>query len=230
MAYISNPHAPRARRDAVNLVLYKSYTKAQAARKTGVHRSTIGRWIQQRQRLELAWSAGIPTLSSAPKTHPNGLDPIIVAQIIQTRLAHNRCAVIVWRQLCQQGIGVSLSSVKRTLQRQNLIRPKSKWQRYRPRVQRPRALAPGDLVQVDTIHFIDWRNGQRFYVYTLIDLYSRWAWAAYNSKCRQDVSLAFVLQAQRLAPFRFKMIQTDNGPEFQRYFADQLRYKGLSPR
>lgn len=45
MSYSTNPYAPRARREAINLVLVHGYTAAAAARKTGVHRSTIGRWL-----------------------------------------------------------------------------------------------------------------------------------------------------------------------------------------
>ena len=83
MAYTTNPFAPRARRDAVSLVLKYGLSRAEAARKTGVHRATIGRWIQQQERLYLDRRELVPTLSAAPKTHPNGLSPDIVTAIIR---------------------------------------------------------------------------------------------------------------------------------------------------
>ncbi|GEM_PF-6680433 len=91
-------------------------------------------------------------------------------------------------------------------------------------------LAPGALVQADTIRFIDWRNGERFYIYTLVDLYSRWAYAEYKPKLRQNVSVQFVLRAQKAAPFAFRMVQTDNGPEFGKDFGDRLAWKGIQLR
>ena len=42
-------------------------------------------------------------------------------------------------------------------------------------------------MQADTIHFAQ-RDGGRFYVYTLIDLFSRAAYAEYSPKCNQRAS------------------------------------------
>jgi transposase InsO family protein len=153
-----------------------------------------------------------------------------VEGIVRIRKQHNRCALIVHQQLLSEGINVSLSSVKRTLRREGLIRPVSKWKRYRPPVPRPQADKPGDLVQIDTVHFIDWKTKERFYAYTMIDLYSRWAYVEVHPKLRQDMSFQVVMRAQQEAPFRFKMIQSDNGPEFQRWFKDNLEYKNINLR
>ena len=65
MAYTSNLFVPSARREAVNLVLREGLSPAAAARETGVHRSTIGRWLAKREELELYWNAYVPTLSSS---------------------------------------------------------------------------------------------------------------------------------------------------------------------
>lgn len=230
MPYTTNPYAPRARREAVKLVLRDGLTAAQAARKTGVHRSTIGRWIAKREALCLDGRSPIPTLSSAPKRHPNGLPPDVVAAIVRVRREHNRCAYVVWQQLRREGITVSLSSVERTIARAGLLRKTSQRKRLHPGVKRPAITAPGTLVQADTIHFIDWRNGERFYIYTLVDLYSRWAYAEYQPKLRQNVSVQFVLRAQKAAPFVFRMVQTDNGPEFGKDFGDRLAWKGIQLR
>jgi len=51
-------------------------------------------------------------------------------------------------------------------------------------------------------------------VYTLIDLYSRWAYAEVVQKIGAQPSVEFVRRAQKKADFHFKMVQTDNGPEF----------------
>jgi transposase InsO family protein len=146
------------------------------------------------------------------------------------RLKHGRCAEVVHDTLREQGITVSLSSVKRTLARQELLRPKSKWKRIRPHTERPKALLPGDLVQIDTVHFIDWETKRRFYLYTLIDLYSRTAYVEVHDKLRQTMSLEVTLRAQAAMGFSFTTVQSDNGPEFQRYFHDMLAAKGIALR
>lgn len=230
MAYTNSPYAPRARQEAVFLVQYRGYSVAEAARRIGVHRSTVARWIKKKEVLGLHWREQIPTLSSATRRHPNALQPSVVEAIVRIRKQRNRCAVIVHQELLREGIVASLSSVKRTLRREGLIRPTSKWKRYRPPVPRPKVDKPGDLVQIDTVHFIDWKTKERFYAYTMIDLYSRWAYVEVHPKLRQDMSFQVVIRAQKVAPFRFKTIQSDNGPEFQRWFKDNLKYKNIALR
>jgi len=83
---------------------------------------------------------------------------------------------------------------------------------------------------MDTVHFIDWITGERFYIYTIIDVHSRWAYAEVHDKLRQTMSLDVALRAQDTASFAFTMMQTDNGPEFQRYFSDMLAAKGIALR
>jgi len=197
------------------------------ARYFGYSHSTVSRWVAK---APFDGRETIPTLHSKPKSHPSQLKSEIVSAIIATRLKHNRCSEVVYDDLVEQGIKVSLSSVKRTLSRHELLKPKSKWKRYRPPVPRPLALLPGNLVQMDTIHFIDYKTGRRFYIYTLIDLYSRWAYAEVHDRLRQTTALQVALRAQKAAGFDFKMIQTDNGPEFSRYFHDMLKAKGIALR
>ena len=108
---------------------------------------------------------------------------------------------------------MSLSSVKRTLDRCYLTKKRSPWKRPHDSTPRPVALYSGALLQCDTIHIIA-PDGSRIYVYTLIDLFSRWAYAEVVEKIGAEPSVQFVARAQKNAPFRFEMIQTDNGPEF----------------
>jgi len=171
----------------------------------------------------------LQTKSSRPHHHPKELPQDIIEAIVTERLKHNRCAEVVHEDLKEQGIKVSLSSVKRTLKRHSLIKEKSPWKRYRPHIPRPLALYPGALVQLDTIHLAR-PDGTRYYIYTLIDLYSRFAYAEYTERFSQANSLKFVVKAQKIAGFRFKVVQTDNGPEFGKWFSDMLGYKGTRLR
>lgn len=226
MAYTTNPKLPRLRMQAVLMVRRGASTR-ETARYYGYNQSTIVRWVQRADAEYLTGSENLSTRSSRPKSHPKSLAPELVAAIVIERLKHRRCAEIVQDSLREQGVIVSLSSVKRTLARQELLRPRSKWKRIRPHTERPKALLPGDLVQIDTIHFIDWRTKKRFYIYTVIDLYSRTAYAEVHDRLRQTISLNITLQAQKAMGFNFVTVQSDNGPEFSRYFHDMLRAKGI---
>jgi transposase len=197
MPYTTNPKLPKVRMEAVKLVR-SGWTTRQVALHFGFNQSTVVRWAQK---APLDGRLNIPTESSRPKSHPRSLAPEIVQAIIDARLAHNRCAEVVYEDLKEQGIQVSLSSVKRTLARHELLRKRSKWARFRESLPRPEIVAPGSLVQMDTVHFVDWNTGDRFYIYTIIDLYSRWAYAEVHDKLRQSMSLQVALRAQRKAGF-----------------------------
>jgi len=232
MAYSTNPYAPRARREAINLVLLRGYTAAQAARTTGVHRSTIGRWLKKASALALHGNAFVPTLSSRPHHHPRQLTSDVVARILALRAELKRCAEVLHAVLRAEGVVVSLSSVGRVLARAHETDSRSTYKRkFRsPRTPRPKAERPGDFLQLDTIHFANWKTKQRYYVYTLIDLKSRWTYAEYSPRISPEESAAFVQRARRRAPFGIRLIQTDNGQEFGRAFEHQLEGMNITQR
>ena len=226
MAYSKNPHLPRLRMEAVRLVKYRGWTTRQVARYTGFSQSAIVKWCAKD---DTGGWVRIETGSSKPKHHPKQLSPEVVEAIVQERLAHNRCAEIVQAGLARKGLVVSLSSVKRTLDRQELLRSRTKWRKKRTNIARPYVLAPGDLLQADTVHLVD-LHGKRCYVYTLIDLHSRWAYAEVQLRYNQRASYRFIQRAQTAAGFSFKTLQTDNGPEFGRSLYDQLKEHGITLR
>lgn len=209
---------PKVRREAADMVR-RGYSKEEVARRFGVGSSTICKWVKK---AEVHGYGAIPTLSSKPKSHPNQLSDDIVWKIFQTRIRTKRCAEVVHQELMNEGIVTSLSSVKRTLERNFLLKKRSPWKRYHPPVDRPYPLHVGDLVQIDTIHLMISKK-KRIYVYVLIDVYSRWVYAKAVLKIGGKPSLEFVKEAQRHASFNFNMLQTDHGPEFETWFVSQLK-------
>lgn len=119
--------------------------------------------------------------------------------------------------LQQEGITVCLNSVKRVLRRKDLVKKRSKWKKVHRSPARPDIASAGDLVQLDTIH-IHTFEGKRFYVYTLLDVHSRWAHAKVSPKITAGRTLKFLEEARAKAPFPFKMLQSDHGPEFSKWF------------
>ncbi len=87
---------------------------------------------------------------------------------------------------------------------------------------------PGNLVQIDTIH--DGPHTSRLYIYTLIDVCSRWAFANPVNRLSAHESVRFVSEARSTAPFEFKTMQSDHGLEFQKWFSKQMMFHGLAHR
>src|SRR3989344_5555243 len=219
MPYTKNPFMPKVRRDAVNLVRYRKWSIRMVARHFGVNPSTVSRWCKHP--MGTGWHR-IPTKSSRPNKSPRALSKEVVSAIIAKRVGRKRCGQVIYRELKRDGVSVSLSSVQRTLDRLGLLKKRSPWKRPHDSTPRPEVKYSGALLQVDTIHLMG-PDGVRIYIYTLIDLYSRWAYAEVVSRISAQTSVEFVLRAQELASFKFEVIQTDHGSEFSTWFTNALR-------
>ena len=229
MAYSKNPHLPRVRMRAVVLVR-QGWGIRKTARYLGYHHTAVMKWCKKADQLRIPNARYVvPTKSSRPHSHPNSLKPEIVDAIIKQRKKNNRCAEVVHQELLNKGVSVSLSSVKRTLDRNGFLKKRSIYKRWHRTTERPLALKPGDLVQVDTIH-LGPCNANRLYVYTLLDVFSRWAWAGVSLKINTYKSLQFVKLAQNNAVFRFNMLQSDHGQEFSTYFTEHIQIRGHKHR
>lgn len=209
---------PKVRQAAADMVR-RGFTPAEVGRRFGVGDSTIAKWVKKAK----VWGYHpIPTLSSKPKHHPKELKSDLVWKIFHQRIKTKRCAEVIHEELKLQGVEVSLSSVKRTLDRSGLLNKRSPYKRYHPHQERPEVRNPGDLVEIDTIHLmVDLKK--RIYVYVLIDVYSRWVYAKACAKIGGRPSLNFIHEAQKHASFNFKMLQSDHGPEFGDWFVEQAK-------
>lgn len=235
MPYCKTSEREKARYNAVKEVLKDGRSYAEVARRFGVCRSTITRWVERFLELqkahEITWrSKSIPTKSSRPKNQPRRISLELEYIIVETRLSTNRCAEVVHQELLNQGYKVSLSTVRRVISRCKLKREKSKWARYRKFSERPEANAPGDLVEVDTVHFYHPITKTRRYATTVIDVCSRMAYVKIHEGMSQKESLMAVLGAKKQFNFPIKTIQTDNGPEFGKWFQDQIMAQGMRYR
>ena len=224
MSYTMNPHLPRLRMQAANLVIKQGWSSRQVARYTGFDHSTIVRWVAK---AKVSTLRTIPTESSRPLHHPQQLAPGIVTRILQLRAERQQCAEVIHYRLTQEEITVSLSSVKRTLQRNGLTRF-SQWKKWHIYPERPTPEKPGILVEIDSMQ--EGLPSEQLYPYVLIDVCSRWAYAKPTKvvNCRQSVG--FFKQAQQKSSFPFQLIQTDHGSEFAKWFTKQLIATGTDHR
>lgn len=217
--YTTNPNMPKLRMEAVRLVKYRHWSTREVSRYTGFNQSAIVKWCKKDP--TGGWHR-ILTKSSRPKSHKRQLSSKIVERIIAIRKEHGRTSEVVHQQLLNEGIVTSLNSVRRTIDRHGLMKKRSVYKRFHPHVDRPYPLKPGDLIQMDTVHrMID--KKKRLYVFTLIDVYSRWVYAKAFERMSGRTSIEFVHEAEKIASFNFDMLQSDHGPEFSSWFVEQMR-------
>ena len=251
MSYCTGKNIEIARGKAMKMLVIEKKPVGIIADRFGVHRSTIWRWYQKwlaQNHIELEnpvrrkylgvspykyelckWN--IASFSAAPKS-PHTLSEDLVRLVLDVRDQLKRCAEVVWHYinsvLC---IKISLSSVRRILKRYGRMRkPKYHKNRRYKGIPRPQVLAPGDLVEIDTIHLFNPISKQKRYIYTVIDLYTRMAYARVYKDLRPINSLNTIEEAERYFGFKFKMVQSDNGLEFARYFETRLESKGIKIR
>ena len=250
MSYSINPNIEKARGNALKELIIEEKKLTVVARRYGVHRTTVYRWLIKWKALNhiefknnnrpsrapsktnklyyAKWT--IKTLSSAPKQHPNRIEQDTIRRILELRDNYNRCSEIIWYELCKEGKKVSLSSVKRILERHHRLNKWSKWKIYHKTTERPLALAAGDLVEVDTVHYVDKLTKKRRYITTVIDLYTRMSYAECHNKLIPTYATKTIFHAEEKFGFKFKTVQSDNGSEFSRTFTIALERKGIIHR
>ena len=119
MAYYKGKDIEKSRGNAMKELILEKRSVAQVARRFGKNRSTIYRWKKkwEKQQTVLLENPGrpsrplgkvfrwqyakwdIPTISSAPKTHPNALNNDIISAIMRIRRQKYECAEIIQYKL-----------------------------------------------------------------------------------------------------------------------------------
>lgn len=252
MAYSNNPNLPHARAIAMRLLIAEGLPSIVVANKCGISRSTVWRWKKKWLKLNenvqfdnpnrpnrifslknklLACKWLIETNTSRPHTCSRAISHEIVRRIMELRSILKRCAEVIWNYLkIEDGIQISLSSVRRILKRNHAFDGVRK-NRVKPdNPRRPHPTRPGELVQTDTIHYICPITYRRRYVYTVIDLFSRVAYAEMHDSIRPGIAADVIMRAQAHFGFNILMVQADNGPEFGRYFEQVLKSKTITVR
>lgn len=252
MSYCTGKNIEIARGKAIKMLVVEKKPVGAVADRFGVHRSTIWRWYKKwkkinnhiefinpvrRQYLGISpykyeickW--GIESESSSPK-HPHMLGEDLVQLVLDVRDQIKRCAEVVWHHinkvLC---ISISLSSVRRILKcHHRMVKLKYHRNRQYKSIPRPKILNPGDLVEIDTIHLFNPISKQKRYMYTVIDLYTRMAYARVYEDLKPGHSIDAITEAEQYFGFKFKIVQSDNGLEFARYFETKLETKGIQIR
>lgn len=221
MSYDTNPRLPRLRAKAVEMVR-EGKTVTEVARYFGFTKGAISKW-RKKYPVNGAWA--IPTASSAPKSHPWRIDKSVRSRICELRLKlKGRCAQVIQSHLKDEGIKVSVRTIQRELERRHLLKKYSSWKKQHISGPRPKAEKPGDLVQLDTIHLMV-SEKRRIYVYTMIDVASRTAYARAEKRATAGRSVKFFNTALRKTSIQASCAQSDHGPEFGSYFTNKIQIR-----
>lgn len=211
----SIPPLVMVRRKAIRLIKYKKWSYAKVARYLGYNRSTIMRW---HKRYKERHYFGLYDRSKRPKTIDKKTTPFEYQELIvklrkETRYCHQRLAILL-RQ--DHDLDIKPITIYRVLKRNNLIKQKKKYQRPFKQLKRPYPISAGSLIQADTKHILI--RGSKYYQYTYLDVSTRYQVAYLSKKLSPIIAGRMLEKAINEFPFKINMIQTDNGPEFQRQF------------
>jgi transposase InsO family protein len=216
----------------------RTHTVAATCRHFGIARSTYYRWAKRYdpQRLSLLENrSSRPTRCRRPTWTAAQVTAVRHAREAHPRWGKDKLAVVLRRQgvvLAVSMIGRILSELKRRRILLELVRP-----RLRPhsRHARPYAVrkpkthpiaAPGDLVQVDTMHLRPLPGVERRH-FTAIDVVSRWSVVGVRATATAGTARDFLTEVQSRCPFPIRAIQVDGGSEFMAEFETACAERGI---
>jgi putative transposase len=217
----------------------RTHAVAATCRHFGIARSTFYRWQHRYDPHDLSL---LENRSSRPKrTRRPTWTAAQVEAVRQARGCFPRWGkdklVIVLRRM---GVRLSVSMVGRILhdlkQRRLLIEPPTTRLRPHARHARPYAVrkpkdhpvaAPGDLVQVDTMHLTPLPGLERRH-FTAVDVVSRWSVTGVRGVATAGTARDFLAEVQARLPFPVQAIQVDGGSEFMAEFEAACAARGIA--
>lgn len=195
-----------------------------ASRHFGLTRKTIRRW---RSRFQEGGIRALNERSHRPKNLRTPTTPWkIMSEAVKIRKQYPAWSKYKIARILERdkGITTSASNVGRILKRKGLINEKVSNKRRRaanhPRKRFPKGFRihiEGDMVQMDTKH-VTLIGGKKIYQFTAIDVLTKRRVLKYYPSLASKNGAHFLQYCIGRFPFVVKNVQTDNGPEFLKYF------------
>src|SRR5262245_57352414 len=192
---------------------------ASTCRHSGISRKTFYKW---KRRYAEHGDAGLCDRPRTPHRSPRATPKEVVSKILYLRQHYHFGAGKIADYLKRfHQLAVARSSVHRILGAHGMNRlpanqkhrpHKQRWQRY----EKPQ---PGHRLQLD-VKFLERIPGtkKRFFQFTAIDDCTRIRVLKVYDACNQTTAIRFFDEVLRRLPFRVRVVQTDNGAEFQSRF------------
>jgi transposase InsO family protein len=202
---------------------------ARTCRHFGISRKTFYKW---KRRFADHGEAGLCDRARTPHRSPRATPPEVVSKMLYLRQHYHFGPGKIADYLKRfHGVSVATSSVHRILGKHGLNRlpanqkhraHATRWKRY----EKPQ---PGHRLQLD-VKFLERIPGTRtrLYQFTAIDDCTRIRVLKVYDACNQRTAIQFINEVRRRLPFRIRVIQTDNGAEFQTDF--HAHVEGLDMR
>jgi transposase InsO family protein len=236
------PNAPVLSREAKHRLKILEYARthsvAATCRHFGIARSTYYRWATRYDSQHLPF---LENRSSAPRRRrrptwtAEQAAAVLAARERSPRWGKDKLAVVLRRD----GIVLAVSMIGRILRdlkrRGVLVEPISARLRPHARHARPYAIrkpkehavaAPGDLVQLDTMHLTPVPGIERRH-FSAVDVASRWGVTGVRASATAGTATAFLDELVERTPFPIRALQVDGGAEFMAEFETACQERGL---
>jgi transposase len=188
--------------------------KLHIANKLDIGRATVYRWLDGIEEY-----GGLNLFLDAYQAAKKGerakrkINPLVKLWVWELREKHNGCCgqKIQYHLKKEKGIYLGTKTIYKILSIKYKLR--SKWKKNQKRGSVPKANAPREVVQMDTIDF-----GELF-AFTAVDIFSKEADVLIRPSLEAQDGQAFLhTSMQRRFNGFSDLIQTDGGPEFKREF------------
>ena len=236
------PDAPALSRDATQRLRWMDYARthsvAATCRHFGIARSTFYRWQRRSDPQRLSFlenRSSVPRRMRRPPGPRHRRRPCARREKLTRAGARTagRAPQTRWPHLSVSMIGRILTDLKR---RRVLVEPKTTRLRAHSRHARPYAVrkpkgytaaAPGDLVQVDTMHLIPLPGVERRH-FSALDVVSRWSVTGVRASATAGTARAFLDELAARTPFPIRALQVDGGSEFMAEFETACQERGMA--
>jgi len=194
-------------------------SRVRTCRHFGISRQAFYRW---KRRYKAHGEAGLWDRARRPHRSPRATPREVVGKILYLRQHYHFGPGKIADYLRRfHQVPIAGSSVHRILRRHGMNRlpANQKHRPHRQRWQRYEKPQPGHRLQMD-VKFLERIPGtwKRLYQFTAIDDCTRIRVLKVYDACNQRTAIRFADEVLRRLPFRVRVVQTDNGAEFQSQF------------
>lgn len=199
-------------------LLEAGLSKRRIAKRLGISRRTVIRWAQAIEvygDLE-TYLKHYQKAKKGPRKKRK-IDVLLKRRIWALREKHHRCCGQKIQYFLEKdcGVQVSVTTIYKVLAEKYQLR--SKWKKNQVRGPAPKADAPRQVLQMDTVHF-----GQIF-AFTAVDIFTRESDVLLRPTLEATDGQAFLHQCMARRFERFsEVIQTDGGAEFKGEFSETV--------
>lgn len=187
----------------------------------GRDRATVFRWISGIKKVGIREFVRVKKTAKR-RRQPRKISVDISRRIIEIRREFDWCGQKIQKELAEKDeITICLMSVYRVLK--PVFKIGSKWRKYKDRGEAPKATAPRQVVQHDTVYF-----GQLF-AFTSIDIFTKEP-AVIIGTDLTSASGVMALQYQQKYFGKVSLHQSDEGPEFKGQFPATVKSTGADHR